>query len=87
MKVSFQTRPVTAPYFTKQGEKITHTVITHVKLMDNNGKYIKFAPQDESFVEWFKSLELEIPDEIANLPYPAYTWQEILWVHELSRNQ
>lgn len=38
------------------------TMVTHVKLMDDEGKYIKFAKQTPDLMEKLSSMEFDIPN-------------------------
>jgi len=47
---------------TQYGYKITK--LERIKIIDNNGKYIKFAPHNDSIMEFLQEIEIELPDYI-----------------------
>lgn len=46
---------------TTNGYPFTH--LLHVKVMDKNGKYIKFAEQTPQLIDWINSQELILDTE------------------------
>lgn len=43
--------------------KYFNTVITHIKLLDEDGKYVKFTKHDNEILEHIQSLEIPISDD------------------------
>jgi len=42
------------------------TKITHIKLMNDNGKYIKFLKHDDDLIEFLQQINFNLPEKYVN---------------------
>ena len=47
---------------TKYGYNITK--LERIKIMDDDGKFIKFAPHNQSMMEALQTIEIDLPEHI-----------------------
>lgn len=40
------------------------TKLERIKVLDSEGKYIKFSPHNDSIMEYLQTIEIELPDYI-----------------------